>query len=119
MNYGPAVRGEKFAVAAGAASEVVRLGAGGAAITVVPVSGGTMRVFKSTSHDADIAADIADGSLSYANLIAGTQPTKSAWMLWASGSVTVMTNEGPFESVGDTAVVAVATTQPGRLEVAR
>ena len=112
-------KSERFDVAAGAMSPVMFLGRDGAALTVSPGSGGTMQVFKSMSTYADIQADLDGGSLSYANLVAGTQPVNSRWQPWASGSVTVMTNEGPFESVGDTAVVAVATTQPGRLEVAR
>ena len=105
-------------IAAGAMSGVVWLPHTGAAITVAPVSGGTMRVFKSTSLWEDIRADIEDASLSYANLIAGTQPTTSVWMLWKSGAVTVTTNEGPIESAGDTAIIATATTQAGVLEVA-
>ena len=89
----------------------------GAGITVSPASGGTMQVFKSTSPWAAIQSDLADGSLSYSNLIAGTQPTSSVWMLWASGAVTVAANEGPIESEGDTAIIATATTQAGVLEV--
>lgn len=108
----------KAAVAAGAMSGPVWLPGTGAGITVAPVSGGTMRVFKSTSLWEDIRADIEDASLSYANLIAGTQPTSSIWMLWKSGAVTVTTNEGPIESAGDVAIIATATTQAGVLEVA-
>lgn len=91
----------------------------GSGITAIPVSGGTMRVFKTTSPRESINADIADGSLSYENLIAGTQPTLSVWMLWAPGEVTVTTNQGPIESAGDVAIIATATTQAGRLEVTR
>ena len=108
----------KAAVAAGAMSGVVWLPSTGAGITVAPVAGGTMRVFKSTSLWEDIRADIEDASLSYANLIAGTQPTSSIWMLWKSGAVTATTNEGPIESAGDVAIIATATTQAGVLEVA-
>ena len=107
----------KAAVAAGAMSGVVWLPSTGAGVTVAPVAGGTMRVFKSTSPWAAIKSDLADGSLSYSNLIAGTQPTSSVWMLWASGAVTVASNEGPIESEGDTAIIATATTRPGVLEV--
>jgi hypothetical protein len=99
-------------------SGVVWLPSTGAGITVAPVSGGTMRVFKSTSRWEDIRADIEDASLSYANLIAGTQPASSVWMLWKSGAVTVTANEGPVESAGDVAIIATATTQAGVLEVA-
>jgi hypothetical protein len=77
-----------------------------------------MRVFKSTSPWDNILADILDGSLTYANLIAGTQPTSSVWMLWKSGAVTATANEGPIESAGDVAIIATATTQAGVLEVA-
>lgn len=104
-------------IAAGARSDVIRLPMAGASITAVPVSGGTMRVFKSSSPWEYVALDVADGSLSYANLIAGTQPTKSVWMLWKAGAVTATTNEGPIESAGDVAVVATTTTQAGILEV--
>lgn len=116
---GDGIKSERFDLAAGSMSGVLRLAQGGAGITAIPAAGGTMRVFKTTSRDEDINADIADGSLSYANLIAGTQPTKSEWMLWAPGPVTVTTNQGPFESSGDVAIIATATTQAGRLEVTR
>ena len=108
---------ETFSVASGAASPVVPMSDAGSGITVIPVSGGTMRVFKSTSSWVKIQADIANGSLNYANLIAGTQPTNSKWMLWNSGAVTVASNEGPIESAGDVAIIATATTQAGVLEV--
>ena len=114
-----AQKSERFDVAAGAMSPVLFLSRGGAGITVSPGGGGTMQVFKSVSTNANIQADLDNGSLSYANLVAGTQPTNSLWQPWASGLVTVTTNEGPVESAGDTAIIAVATTQPGRLEVAR
>lgn len=91
----------------------------GAGITAIPDAGGTMRVFKSTSPISAIESDASDGSLSYANLIAGTQPNRSEWMLWAPGAVTETANQGPIESAGDVAIVATATTQGGRLEVAR
>ena len=104
-------------VLAGAMSVPVRLPVTGASVTASPVSGGTMRVFRSTSPWDYIQSDLAGGSLSYANLIAGTQPTKSVWMLWLSGAVTAITNEGPIESAGDVAVIATATTQAGVLEV--
>lgn len=116
---GDGIKSERFDLTANSMSDVLRLARGGAGITVVPASGGTMRVFKTTSPDADIAADIADGSLSYANLIAGTQPTNSEWMLWAPGAVTVTTNQGPIESAGDVAIIATATAQAGRMEVTR
>ena len=109
---------ESFSIPAGAASPVVPIRYEGHGITVAPAAGGTMRVFKSTSPWANIQADIADASLSYANLIAGTQPTSSVWMLWKSGAVTATTNEGPVESAGDVAIIATATTQAGVLEVA-
>ena len=105
-------------IASGAISDVIRLPVTGASISAVPVSGGTMRVFKSSSPWEYVALDVADGSLSYANLIAGTQPTKSVWMLWKAGAVTATTNERPIESAGDVAVVALSTTQAGILEVA-
>lgn len=111
--------GERFDIDAGGMTKVLQLPPGGAGITAIPVAGGTMRVFKTTSRLTDINSDIADGSLSYANLIAGTQPTLSEWMLWAPGAVTATTNQGPIESAGDVAIIATATDQPGRLEVTR
>ena len=108
----------QFPIAAGAMVGPLYLSENGSGITAIPVSGGTMRVFKTTSRLTDINSDIADGSLSYANLLAGTQPTNSTWMLWAPGPVTATTNQGPIESAGDVAVVATATTQAGILEVA-
>ena len=94
-------------------------GPNGASITAAPGSGCTMRVFKSTSLRDDIKADILNGSLSYANLIAGTQPTNSVWMLWKPAAVTAITNEGPIENDGDAAVIATCTGGAGILEVAR
>lgn len=105
-------------ILAGGVSPPVRIPAAGASVTAAPAAGGTMRVFKSTSPWANIQADIADASLTYANLIAGTQPTSSVWMLWKSGAVTATANEGPVESAGDVAIIATATTQAGVLEVA-
>lgn len=119
MNFGDAQRGERFDVADGTMTGVLRLMRGGAGITAIPGAGCTMRVFKSTSTDADIQADVADASLSYANLIAGTQPTRSRWMLWASGAVTADTWQSPAQSEGDTAIVATATGGVGVLEVTR
>jgi hypothetical protein len=113
------VGSEKFAIAAGAMSPAIWMTTFETGITAIPAAGGTMRVFKSTSPRLDILADIADGSLSYANLIAGTQPTRSTWMLWAPGAVTATTNQGPIESAGDVALIATATGAAGRLEVAR
>lgn len=106
-------------VANGGMSSVNYLPADGAAITFSPGAGCTGRVFKSTSRPSDIRADLADGSLTYANLIAGTQPTTSRWMLWSSGAVTSMTSEGPADSAGDVAVIATATGGAGTFEVAR
>ena len=108
---------ESISIAAGAASAPILMPHAGAGISVVPVSGGTMRVFKSTSSWTAIQSDITNGTLTYSNLIAGTQPTNSRWMLWASGAVTVMASEGPIETEGDTAIIATATTQAGVLEV--
>lgn len=116
---GDGIKSERFDLTANSMSGVLRLARGGAGITVVPASGCTMRVFKTTSPDADIEADIDDGTLSYANLIAGTQPTRSEWMLWAPGPVTATTNQGPLESDGDVAIIATATGAAGRLEVTR
>ena len=109
---------ESFSISAGAASPVVPIPYNGGGITAAPVSGGTMRVFKSASPWENVRADIEDASLTYTNLIAGTQPTRSIWMLWKSGAVTATTNEGPIESAGDVAIIATATTQAGVLEVA-
>lgn len=108
----------RASISAGAMSDAIRIPVAGSGVTVIPVSGGTMRVFKSTSPWDNILADILDGSLTYANLVAGTQPTSSVWMLWKSGAVTATTNEGPVESAGDVAIIATATTQAGVLEVA-
>lgn len=120
MDYGQfAIDASSESVAAGAMVGPIYLPAQGSGITVIPAAGGTMRVFKSTSPQAFIIADLADGTLSYANLIAGTQPTNSTWMLWAPGAVTVTTNQGPLESDGDVAIIATATGAAGRLEVTR
>ena len=117
MNDKPPIRSTPHTLTAGTMSPVVRLHAGGAGITAIPAIGGTMRVFKSTSPGPDIEADLGDGTLSYANLLAGSQPTRSTWMLWSSGAVTITTNEGPLESAGDVAVIATATNDAGVLEV--
>jgi hypothetical protein len=79
----------KITVAANSMSPVIPIrDMNGAAITVIPGSGCTMRVFKSMSLRSDIDADLAGTpTLTYSNLIAGTQPTNSRWMLWASGPV--------------------------------
>ena len=114
-----AVEAISVSVAAGTRSEPIYLPDRGSGITAIPGAGGSMQVFKSSSPRALIAADISNGSLSYANLIAGTQPTNSKWMSWVSGAVTAMTNEGPIESDGDIAVIGTATTQAGVLEVTR
>lgn len=120
MDYAEfAIEASAESVAAGAMAGPIYLPKEGSGITVIPVAGGTMRVFKSTSKRENIAADLANGSLTYANLIAGTQPTLSEWMLWAPGAVTATTNQGPIESAGDVAIIATATTQAGRLEVTR
>ncbi len=120
MDYGQfAIEASSESVAAGTMVGPIYLPAQGSGITVIPAAGGTMRVFKSTSPQRSIIADIADGSLSYANLIAGTQPTASVWMLWAPGAVTATANQGPLESAGDVAIIATATTQAGRIEVTR
>lgn len=119
MNYGNAQRGEKFSLAAGAMTPVLYLARCGAGVTVVPGAAATMRVFFSTSLQADIDADLADGSLSYANLLAGTPPNKSTWMLWASGAVTVVSFEGPEQNRGSVALLAMATGGPGAVEVTR
>ena len=119
MNYGDALRGERFDLASGAMSGVLRLGRGGAGITAIPGAGCTVRVIKSTSRDADIEADLANGTLSYANLIAGTQPTLSHWILWASGAVVADTMEPPADSDGFVAVIATATGGTAVLEVTR
>lgn len=105
-------------VSANAMSAVEYLPATGAAITVIPAATTTMRVFKSTSRPVDIAADLADSTLTYANLIAGTQPTKSRWLLWSSGAVTVDTWQSPSQSEGDVAIIATSTTSTGVIEVA-
>ena len=106
-------------VTAGAMSAHVKIRRGGASVTVSPVSGGTMRVYKSVSPESAVLADLDDSSLNYTNLLAGTQPTTSRWMLWASGAVTDVTNEGPLESDGDTFLIATSTTQAGLLEVSQ
>ena len=106
-------------VGAGAMSAVEYLPSAGAAVTVSPAATTTMRVFKSTSRPVDIEADLVNGTLTYANLIAGTQPTLSRWFLWASGAVTSDTWQPVAQSVGDVAVIATATTSTGILEVAR
>lgn len=100
-------------------SGVLRLGRDGAGIVAIPGAGCTVRVFKSVSRDADIAADLTDGSLSYANLIAGTQPALSRWFLWAPGAVVAETMEPPAESAGFIAVVATATGGTASVEVTR
>ena len=110
----------KASMASGEMSGPIYLdGPGGASITAVPGASCTIRVFKSSSSPDDIKADLLNGSLSYANLIAGTQPTKSVWMLWKPAAVTAITNEGPIENEGDTAVIATCTGGTGILEVAR
>ena len=107
----------RYTIAANGASPVEYLPSTGASVAVSPDATATMRVYRSISRPTDIEADLADGSLSYANLIAGTQPTTSRWMLWASGAVTVDTWQGPEQGRGDTAVIATATTAGGVLEV--
>lgn len=106
-------------VASGAMGSVVMVSPAGASITIAPGAGCTGRVFKSTSRVDDIEADLLDSSLTYANLIAGTQPTRSLWMPWATGDVTEIANEGPIESAGDVAVIATATGGTAVLEVSR
>lgn len=110
---------DKGTVAMDTMSDPVRIPSWGAGIVFIPGAGCTGRVFKSLSGMDDILADIADASLSYANLIAGTQPTLSRWMLWASGAVTVDTWQSPAQSAGDTAIIATATGGAGVLEVTR
>ena len=107
------------ALASNSMSEPVYLPRQGASITIAPGSGCTGRVFKSSSKPSLIEADLLDSSLTYANLIAGTQPTSSLWMEWASGAVTDLANEGPIESAGDVAVIATATGGTAVLEVSR
>lgn len=119
MNYGNTLLGARFDLATGTMTRVIRFDRDGFGVTAIPGSGCTMRVFQSTSSAVDIIADLADGTLSYANLIAGTQPTKSRWMLWASGPVTVDTYQSSFQNSGNTAIVATATGGTGVLEVAK
>jgi hypothetical protein len=119
MNFGDPLRGERFDLAAGAMTGVLRLARGGAGITAIPGAGCTVRVFKSMSTEADIEADLADASLSYANLIAGTQPTRSRWKLWTAGAVTADATEPPANSDGFVAVIATATGGAAVLELTR
>lgn len=91
----------------------------GLSVTAIPGVGGTMKIFRSTSPVASIEADITDGSLTSANLAAGTQPTLSRWMLWAAGAVSAVANEAPALSAGDIAICAIAVTAAGTVEVSQ
>lgn len=107
-------------VAGGNMSRAIYLPASGAALGVYPEAGATARVFKSVSSRADVEADVADGSLSYANLLAGNQPTRSRWMPWTGGAVVSPAAfiELPAANACIIAVIATSTDGPAVFEIA-